>query len=346
MKIFSTLLFVSLFMPCVLRGQAISMQTAGEHMSYFTSKDQELSKSYMSYMSEVAHGNRARKMEKRREDVIKSLREAIREAGRVRPFKGDASLRDAYRDYWTLMLSIFVEDYHKIVDMEEIAERSYDAMEAYLLTQEKAGEKADQANEKLRSSYKAFAAANNIQLVEGQESKLSKKIVKAGEVNKYMNQIFLISFKSSVQEVHMMEALNKNDVSGVEQYRNSMSRFAEEGLLKLDSIKPYNGDGSYMNATRKLLEFQKTEAEKMKSVVDFLLKSEELNKIKAAFEAKPAAKRTQDDVDNFNKAIAEFNTAVTEFNKVNNELNNARSRNHQNFETTRKRFMDQHVPRA
>jgi hypothetical protein len=44
-------------------------------------------------MSEVAHGNRARKMEKRRNDLLNSINEAIRE-GKLRPYKGDASLRD------------------------------------------------------------------------------------------------------------------------------------------------------------------------------------------------------------------------------------------------------------
>lgn len=339
-------LLIGLLIPFNSSSQTVVSDTPGAHMGYFGTKEAELAKKYMSYMSEVAHGSRARKLEKRREDVITSLREAIRDAGRVRPFKGDASLRDAYREYWSLMLTIFVEDYHKIVDMEEIAERSYDAMEAYLLIQEKAGEKSDLAHEKLKTSYTAFAAANNVQLVDSPESKVSRKLSKTGEVTRYMNQIFLISFKSSVQETQMIEALNKNDVNAVEQYRNSMLKFADEGLVRLDTMKPFKGDGSYLNVTRKLLEFQRHEGEKMKTIVDFLLKSDELNKIKAAFEAKPAAKRTQDDLDAYNDAITNFNKAVNEYNAVNNELNNSRTRVRTNFETTRKRFMDQHVPRA
>lgn len=343
---FVALLFIILLIPAMLYPQSVVTNSPGEHMQYFTNKEEEMAKKYMSYMSEVAHGGRARKLEKRREEVVNSLREAIRESGRVRPYNGDASLRDSYREFWTVMLSIFVEDYHKIVDMEEIAERSYDAMEVYLLTQEKAGEKAGQAIEKLKTSYNAFAAANSIQLVESPETKLSKKINKAGEVNRYMNEIFLISFKSSVQETQMLEALNKQDVNAVEQFRNSMLKFTDEGLARLDTLKPFKGDGSYLNVTRRLLEFQKSEAEKMKVIVDFLLKSEELDKIKAAYENKPAAKRTQDDVDAFNQAISNFNKSVNEYNKTNNELNNSRSRVRNNFETTRKRFMDQHVPHA
>lgn len=320
--------------------------TPGEHMDYFIQKETELSKKYMSYMSEIAHGGKARKMEKRREDVVLSLRETIREANKLRPYKGDASLRDAYKDFWNVLLSLFTEDYHRIVDMEEVAERSYDAMEAYLLTQELANEKLEDANTKVRTAYNAFAASNNITLTEGQTSKLNKKLNQAGQVSKYTNQIFLISFKSSVQESEMIEALNRKDINAVEQTKNSMLKFSEEGLLKLDSIKPFKGDGSLANACRKVLEFQKQEAGKMDVIIDFLIKSDELDKMKKSYESKPAAKRTKEDVDAFNKAIENFNKSVEQYNKVNNELNAGRTRVRTHYDTTKKRFMDHHVPRA
>ena len=100
-------------------------------------------------MSEVAHGNRARKMEKRRIELLNSVNEAIQAGAKLRPYKGDASLRDAFKDYWMVLNTIFKEDYHKIVDMEEVAEQSYDEMEAYLLIQEKAGQKLHEAYRKI-----------------------------------------------------------------------------------------------------------------------------------------------------------------------------------------------------
>src|SRR5688500_8055519 len=88
--------------------------------------------------------------------------------------------------------SIFKEDYHKIVGMEEVAEQSYDAMEAYLLTQEKAKEKLNNAYKEVQKSYDAFAARHNVQLNEAQSSKLSQRLDQAGKVNSYMNQIYLL----------------------------------------------------------------------------------------------------------------------------------------------------------
>jgi hypothetical protein len=45
--------------------QSKSLETAGEYMDYLSTQENELSKKYLSYMSEVAHGNRARKSERK-----------------------------------------------------------------------------------------------------------------------------------------------------------------------------------------------------------------------------------------------------------------------------------------
>lgn len=316
-----------------------------DHMNSLDKLEENLSKKYLSYMSEVAHGSRARKMEKRRNDLLNSINEAIREGSKLRPYKGDASLREAFKEYWVVLLTIFKEDYHKIVDMEEVAEQSYDAMEEYLLIQEKASEKLHEAHDKIPQAYEAFAGKHNVRLVEGQSSKLSQRLNQAGEVNSYMNTIFLIYFKSNVQEVLMFKAMGNNDVNGVEQSKNSLAKFSAEGLAQLDTLKPFKGDGSLITACRKLLEFQKNEAEtKAAFMPEFLIKKEEFEKIKKAFDAKPANRHTQAEIDDYNKAIADYNKAVNDYNKFSASLNAAREKVVNNWEITRRRFLDLHVP--
>ncbi len=317
------------------------------HMTALSEYEKALSEKYMSYMSEVAHGGRARKMEKRREDVINSVRTAIREGGKLRPYQGDASLREAYKQFWTVLLNVFLEDYHKIMDMEEVAERSYDAMEAYLLIQEKASEKLDVEGEKVQTAYNAFAAKHNVRLSEGGPSKLDRKLAKTGKVNKYANEVFLIFFKSNVQEGNAYEAFKKNDINGFEQSKASLLKYAIEGLGRLDTIKPFGDDGSMVTACRKVLEFHKDEAQnKLSAYSEYIVKKEEMEKAKKSFESKPEAKRTQADVDQYNKAIDTFNKAVNSFNKTNTEVNASREKVGTHWEQTRKRFMDRHVPRS
>jgi hypothetical protein len=229
--------------------------------------------------------------------------------------------------------------------MEEVAERSYDAMEAYLLIQEQAGDKMDIAYEKVKVAFNTFAAKNNVTLTEGQTSKLNRKMAKVAKVNNYMNQVFLMFFKSSVQETLLIEGLNKKDVNAVEQCKNSLLKFSTEGLSRLDTLKPYEGDGSLITACRKVLEFQRNEAEgKIGSYTDFMIKEEEFLKTKKSFESQPASSRTKADVDSYNAMINNYNKSLTSFNKVNHELNEGRTKVMNNWDTTRKRFMDHHVP--
>src|SRR5688572_29210616 len=294
-----------------------------DHMNYLNQLEENLSKKYLSYMSEVAHGSRARKMEKRRMELLTSVNDAIQAGSKMRPYKGDASLRDAFKDYWLVLNTIFKEDYHKIVDMEEVAEQSYDEMEAYLLIQEKAGQKLHEAYRKVPLAYEAFAARHNVRLSEGQSTKLSQRLDRAGKVNGYMNKVYLLFFKSNVQEELMFKAMERNDVNGIEQSKNSMAKFSTEGLERLDTLKPYDGDVSLLVACRKVLEFQKDEAEnKIVLMTEFLLKKEDLEKVKKAFDTTPPAKRKQEDIDAFNKKIDEYNKAVIVYNKTNEALNN------------------------
>jgi hypothetical protein len=315
-----------------------------EHMRQLSDREALLSTKYMSYMSEVAHGHRARKMEKRRQELIMSIRQAIQESGRLRPYNGDASLRDAYKKYWSVLLSIFTDDYSKIIDMEEIAERSYDAMEAILLIQEKANETVDAAYKDVATAYKTFADKHDVTLIEGEASKLTGKLTKTGQVNHYLNQLYLIFFKSSVQETLVLEALAKRDLNAVEQSRNSMLKFSTEGLLKLDTLKAFNGDASVKTACRQALEFHKKEVDKFSVLSDYLIKLEEFDKTKKAFDAIPTSKRTQADVDAFNKSVKEVNDVVNQSNKLSQELNSSRSKVLDNWEAVRKKFMDHHIP--
>lgn len=316
-------------------------------MEFFTSREQELSKKYLSYMGEVAHGNRARRLEKRRQELISEIRQSLTEANRLRPFKGDPTLRDAYKQYWDILLKVFNEDYHKIVNMEEIAEQSYDHMEAYLLAQEKAGEVLSEAQERIHPVYKAFAEKHNVRLIDGGDSKLDKRLRQVGQVNSYYHQIFLIFFKSYKQEAYVMEALNRKDLNAIEQNRSTLKRFADEGLQKIDTLKAFKGDGSLVTACRKVLEFHAAEAEnQLPGVNDFLIKSDEFEKVKKAFETKPASKRTQADVDLYNKAVNDINAALTTSNKILTSINSGRDKVLENWNITRKRFMELHVPKG
>jgi hypothetical protein len=326
---------------------AQSPSTPVEYMEFLAGREERLSEKYLSYMSEVAHGNKARRMEKRRQELINAIRQSLSDATKLRPFKGDASLRDVYKNYWDVLLKVFTEDYHKIVDMEEIAEQSYDNMEAYLLAQEKAGEVLNAEGQKIGPVYSQFAASNNVRLIEDGDTKMEKKLRKVGAVNEYYHKIFLIFFKSFKQEAYVWDAVTRKDLNAFEQNNNTLRSFATEGLSKLDTLKPYGNDGSVVTACRKVVEFYKRESEnQLPAVSDYVLKTGDFERIKKTYDAKPQAKRTQSDVDAFNNAVNDINKAIDNYNKVLKDTNDGRAKVLQNWDLTVKKFMDSHVPKA
>ena len=53
--------------------------------------------------------------------------------------------------------------------------------------------------------------------------------------------MYLIFFKAYKQEGYLMEAVSKNNITGIEQNKSSLLRYAQDGLEKLKSYKSFPG---------------------------------------------------------------------------------------------------------
>src|SRR5687768_871492 len=203
-------------------GQAI--ENPGEYMTAISKARGEMDAKYMQYLSAAAHGRRARKIEKLRGEVLESINQCKYKTTDLPKYKGDNTLRQGAIDYITLCYRVFNEDYKKIVDMEELAEQSFDGMSTYLLLQEKIGEKLNEASNQVQKISKEFAAKYNVQIDETQ-SALGTKLDAAGKLTDYTNALFLIFFKCNWMDKEMVTAMNNKKVNDVEQSRSSLLRF-------------------------------------------------------------------------------------------------------------------------
>lgn len=326
--------------------QAQDLSTPVSYMSYFNDKIGVVNQTYMNYLSAVSHGKSARKVEKLRVKTVELIFNTRNDVAGTAPYKGDRTLRDAAAAYFKTCYIVFNEDYAKIVNMEEIAEQSFDAMEAYMLAQEKANEKLAEAFKQHGEVYKQFAQKNNIELRESKDD-LEAKIDKANKVSEYYHPFFMIFFKANKQDAYLTEAINKGDINGVEQNRNALLNYATTGFEQLKGMEAFQSDASVLTACKKVMLFYKEMAEsKMEAITAFLLAQENFKKIKKEFDAKPAAKRTQADVDAYNKAIDVINKASTAFNKNNTEINKQRTEVLKMWDGAVTRFMDVHMPYA
>lgn len=225
-----------------------------EYMDQFTSQYGVIQTDMWDYTRSVSHGRSARKVEKRRMELIETSDAALSKAKRAKDYNGDSDFKEAVVEYFEIINLVLKEDYEKIVDMEEIAEQSYDLMEAYMMAREAASEKQKEAAEMVGLAQKKFAEAHDIELIESEDDVDSKMEI-AGAVYKHYNEIFLIFFKSNKQEMYLLDAIGTSDLSAIEQNREALKSTVAEGLEKLQDVTAYEGDRSMIDATKALFKF-------------------------------------------------------------------------------------------
>lgn len=322
-KLKSTLLALS--MAFVMSNISFS-QSSVEHMEELNTAFAELKDDTWKYLRTITKGKSARKSEKKRSQLLDQYKTQISVVKSIKPFEGDASLKEATLKYLNLSYTVIKEDYDKIVDMEAVAEESYDAMEAYILANKRANEKLSTASDELKVAESTFAENNNITLTEGEKDRKAQKIEEAAKMLNYYNKVYLIFFKVYKQEAYVLAAQQTQDIAAFEQNVNALSMEANDALAKLDTMSAYEGDSDLIIAVKKAIEFYKNEAEnEFPKVSDFYIKKDNFEKANEIMESKKKKDRTQEDVDKFNKAVSEYNEAVNSFNETNETLNKNRS---------------------
>ncbi|MBS1918412.1 MAG: hypothetical protein JST87_19255 [Bacteroidetes bacterium] len=338
----SCYIFLLLFFSSFVHAQ--NLENPGDYMTAITNARGDMDSKYMQYVSAAAHGRRARKVEKLREQVLDNITQSRYKTIDLPKYKGDNSLRQGSIDYIQMCYRVFSEDYKKIINVEELAEQSVDEMQAYLLLQQKVGEKLHEAHAELARITKEFAAKYNVRLVE-EQNELGQKMETAAKLNTYIDNVYLSFFKCNWEDQQIVNAMNNRKVNDIEQARNALSKYADEGLKSLDTLKVFDGDPSLANACRQAMQFYKNMADKdIPQLTDYYLKQEEFEKSKKAFESKSSSARTKEDVDNYNKAVKDINNAVNSFNQTNTRVNNNRTQIVNNWQDTEKRFADDHMP--
>jgi len=345
-KLFTSF-FLSLVIICAMIKTAKAQDPESSPVTYMNAingSETEMDKTYMAYISASAHSGRKRKIEKLRDKTVESIITCQTAITYLPAYKGDNSLRQSSLTYVALCYKIFNEDYAHIVNMDDIAERSYDEMQAYLLLQEATNDSLKVGNERMDKAVKGFAAKYNVTL-STEKTELGEKMEEAGRVARYRDKVYLLFYKCNWEDNQLTEAVNQKNVTKIEEVKSALDKYAKEGLKVLDTLKAFENDGSLANACQQALTFYKTEAETQVPVLtDFYLKEESFEKLKTALEAKSSDQRTQKDVDTYNSAVNDMNTAVNTFNQTNNDLNGGRNDVNNTWTATEKQFLDTHTP--
>ncbi len=318
---------------------------ASSYMRLIGNQYENIRKEMWDYTSSMAHSRSARKVEKNRIVLLKTIDKAMHDVKRMPAFNKDYSLRDSVVTFLTLNFNVLNNDFDKIIDMEEVAEQSYDLMEAYLTAQELANDKLDFASDRMDTMYRAFAKKNGVTLIENTDD-ISKKLEISSAALKYYNQVYLVFFKAYKQEFYLMDALKKNDINSIEQNRNALSGVSDEGIKKLADIGHFKGDNSINSSCKRMLMFYKDEAEnKIPIITDFLQTTDEYNKMVAMYQSKDRMLLTKEEVNKYNQAVTNYNKGVNKFNTINKSLNTKRNNNYDMWNNSVSSYMSRQIPK-
>ncbi len=314
------------------------------HMKQVGNPVDPIRNNMLSYMQSVAHSKNPAELEQKRRNLIDSVSLAIQNVSNVQPYKGDNRYRESTLELLETMHAVLSEDYGRLVDLKKIAEESYDAMEAYMEARRQANLRLDEAADEAAAVEKKFAADYNINLV-SRTDEIGRKLSLASAAMGYQSDIFLIYFKPYKQEVYLIQALDREDISGIEQNRESLQEYAREGQEKLRNLQPHKGDDSLLQVANRVMQFYDEEAEKTSVFVDLALKKDQLERAKQSLESVDASRRTQAQVDSYNRLVNEYNSLVNQANAVNNELNQKRKALVDLWNRTNDQFLARHVPK-
>lgn len=335
-------LLIALTLPFFTIAQ--SFNHAVDYLDFLGKEQEVVTKNMWKYTKALAHSKSDRSINAKRENLIKSVERTISKIEKADGFDGD-DYKNQVLKHLRLNEKLLKHEYAEIVDMKAVAEQSYDMMEAYILAQRLADKKMAESQAEYETNLYAFAAKHNIEIQES-ESDLGKKMEISNQVFKHYNDMYLVFFKVFINEIYLWDAVENNDVNGIQQNANALASSAKEGLEILKTAEGYKNDKALILATKTTFNYLIDEAEnQIPVIVDFLILEDNMNNIKETLEKTPERKRTKKQIDAYNDKVKEINKAAKEYNKVNASLNTERQNVLGKLDSAKEKFLERHIPK-
>lgn len=343
MKQLTKLLFcIFLILPTIQFAQ--NFDKAIDYLEFLGDEQNLVTKNMWKYTKALAHSKSDRSINAKRENLIKSVENAIKKIEKANGFDGE-DYKNKVLKHLKLNLSLLKQDYAEIIDMKAVAEQSYDMMEAYILAQRLADEKMAESQAEYETNFYAFADKHNIKIEES-ESDLGKKMEISNQVFTHYNDMYLVFFKVFINEIYLWDAIKTNNINAIQQNSSALLDSSKEGLTLLETEKGFKNDNAIILATKQTFQFFIDEAENdIPVIVDFLVQEDQMKKIQEQLEKTAERKRTKDQIDNYNKKVNAINKAAKNYNKTNQSLNTKRQTVLNKLDATKEKFLERHIPK-
>jgi hypothetical protein len=292
MKYFYAILWIGF----LLKSPSVSSQslnTASEYIDFVSNEHQKVRKKNLSYISKSTHSDNERKIEAKRQELIKQLEKSVQTLSKMSDFKGNKKFRDESVDILKILLDSYNTDGKEISSLIEKKKTLYDALDTYFKAQDRLEKKIDDANKQLKKAHQDFAKENNIIVVEKEKKDSDDVFQIISDLNTYKRQVELAFSKPHYGNMMFMTALSNKKVSEMESERKKILESSEESLKKLVLLSDFRGNIQYQDKAIAVVQFYKESAEKRYPTIVEMMKNYE--------------KRTKEQVEGFNEVIKLFN---------------------------------------
>ena len=338
--ILAAMILVGIFKSSLGFNQKLS--NAKDYHEYISKEYSSVSVDLWNYLSLTAPLKKVLPAEKDRKELAKAVQAAINKISALSDFSGNTSLKDSVISFLKLSQGIINQDYEGISKLENGIDQSYESMETYLRTKEKAINKLNAACKIVDAEENKFASTNNI-IMEGKEKNKNKIDDFIFSYN-YFNEVYLIFFKGFKQEFALFEAEKNANLKSLEPAKNILVLSNSEGTKKLEGIQEDKENLKLKSVCGEMLKFYEAASqENYTNATNYLIEKDKFDKIRIPWEKKKENQKSQRDGDIYNAALEAVTNAYNKFIDSNKKLTLARSKAVEKWNWTLEKFSDKYL---
>jgi hypothetical protein len=312
---FATIFLLSVvsFIESPVAAQNLKKDT--KYANLISTRQAKISRLFLQYATAISNNTKTKKVTRFYNDFLNEVKQSGKEFDSMIVFKSDTAYKKAALSFIESYLTTLEDEYKNLPDKKKKAEGSYNAMKALITNNEIAYKKLEDANTALSATLIKFdSAALN------KSGKLYESMEQQRTINAYDNLLYLIVFKPYLQETLVSKAIGDKDERSLKKHGDSLSKYAQDGLDIVDTVKFTKGISSMKRISKHTLKLYAKEAGKnIKEVSSYFSEENDFKKTRTEFVPNKAYTNLKE-FKEYAVSVKKLNRAIKHFNKAMNEI--------------------------
>ncbi|QJX48695.1 hypothetical protein HMJ29_17930 [Hymenobacter taeanensis] len=257
MRISTFLLTAALLTGLATTASAQTFTDPGAYNNFIVAEQRAMLKKNLRYISKAAHSDNEKKIDSKRQDLIKQTELSLNKVAKMPAFQDDKGFKEQTTEALYQLLKVYSEDYKAVDMLAATRTATVENMEQYFRLQEIAEAKMQVVNDSVDAAQKRFAQRHKMTISEDPEGKrLANYMRQVSEVNSYQHKVYLAQFRMEKASARLLDALNAQDAAAFEAARQQLVLDTQTATKELSAIAPFRGkDAQYRDAARNLVKF-------------------------------------------------------------------------------------------